>query len=253
MKELFNLFLFDPLYNSLVFLINVIPGADVGVAVIVLTIIVKLILFPLSIKATRTNLKMKLIQKPLEEIKLKYKDNREEMGRAMLALYKEHKINPLSSFVVLLIQIPVVLALYFVFLKGGLPVINGEILYSFIHNPEIINMHFLGLVNVGESKSVVLALLAALTQHLQARFAFPKPEKKPEGHKNSFQEDMVKGMGVQIKYVFPFIIFFVSYSLISVAALYWTISNIFAIGQELYIRKTIRKPEEEREKLAVTN
>lgn len=250
MKEIFNLFLHDPLYNALVGLINIIPGEDVGVAVVILTILVKLILFPLSTKAVRTQLKMRLIQKPLEEIKEKYKNKREEMGKAMLDLYKEHKINPFSGILVLFIQIPVILALYWIFLRSGLPVIDTSILYSFVHNPEHVNMDFLGLMNIGESKSLILALLASITQHLQARFSFPKQEKKPEGHKATFQEDMMKGMSFQIKYVLPIFIFFVAYNLISVAALYWVVSNLFAIGQELYIRNKIKKPEETRQRLA---
>lgn len=250
MKEIFNLLLHDPLYNALIGLIGIIPGADVGVAVIVLTVIVKLILFPLSTKAVRTQIKMKMIQKPLDEIKEKYKDKKEEMGRAMLDLYKENKINPFSGILVMFIQIPVILALYWIFLRSGLPSIDSSLLYSFVHNPEQVNMNFLGIMNIGESKSIVLALLAAVTQHLQARFSFPKQEKKPDGQKTSFQEDMMRGMSVQIKYVMPIFIFFVAYNLISVAALYWTVSNIFAIGQELYIRSHIRKPEEEKQKLA---
>lgn len=250
MKEIFNLFIHDPLYNALIWLIEIVPGGDVGVAVVILTILVKLVLFPLSTKAVRTQLKMKMIQKPLEEIKEKYKNKREEMGKAMLELYKKNNINPFSGILVLFIQIPVILALYWIFLKSGLPEIDNNFLYSFISAPENIKMDFLGLVNVGEAKSLVLAFLAAITQHLQARFSFPKQEKKPDGHKSSFQEEMMRGMSLQIKYILPIFILFVAYNLISVAALYWTVSNIFAICQEIYIRNKIRRPEEEKQKLA---
>jgi len=246
MKELFNTIFFEPLYNALVGLIDIIPGGDVGLAVIALTIIVKLILFPLSKNAVRTQIKMRELQKPLEEIKEKYKDNREDMGRAMLDLYKENKLNPLSGFVIILVQIPVILALYWVILKGGLPVINESILYSFIPSPEQINMEFLNLFHISESKSIILALLAAVSQHFQARFSFPKQEPKPKGEKPSFQEDMMRGMGVQIKWVLPIFVFFISYSLASVVALYWFVSNLFMIGQEIYIRETIKKPAEQK-------
>ncbi|MEY2641190.1 MAG: hypothetical protein RL150_583 [Candidatus Parcubacteria bacterium] len=245
MKELFNTIFFEPLYNALIGLIDIIPGGDVGFAVIVLTILVKLILFPLSKTSVRTQLKMRQLQKPLEEIKEKYKDNREAMGRAMLDLYKEHKLNPFSGFLLILIQIPVVLALYWVILKGGLPVINETILYSFIPKPETINMLFLGIFHIAEAKSVVLAVLAALTQHLQARFSFPKPEPRKEGVTPTFQDEMMRGMSVQVKWVLPVFVFFISFGLASVVALYWTVSNLFMIGQELYIRRTIKKPAEE--------
>ena len=148
MKELFNTLLFEPLYNALVFLIGIVPGADVGIAVILLTIFVKLILFPLSKKAVHTQIKMKVLQKPLEELKEKYKDNREELAKKMIALYQEHKLNPLSSIALIFIQLPVIFALYWVFLRGGLPEINQDLLYSFVQVPEMINMNFLGLINV---------------------------------------------------------------------------------------------------------
>ncbi|MDA8611255.1 YidC/Oxa1 family membrane protein insertase [Candidatus Pacebacteria bacterium] len=249
MKELFNNLLFEPLYNALVFLIDIIPGADVGLAVVVLTIIVKLILFPLSKKAVHTQIKMRDLQKPLDELKEKYKNNREEMGRAMLELYKKHKINPFSGILLIFIQIPVILALYWVFLRGGLPEINTSILYSFVPAPDYVNMEFLGFLNIAEAKGFILALLAAVSQHFQARFSFPKQPPAPKGEKPSFKDDMMRGMGIQIKWVLPIVVFFISYGLISVVALYWVVSNLFAIGQELYIREKIKKPAEaEKEK-----
>jgi YidC/Oxa1 family membrane protein insertase len=250
MKSLFNNFLYEPLYNALIFIIGNVPWADVGIAVVILTVVVKLILFPLSIKAVRTQVRMKIIQKPLEKIKEKYKNDREAMGREMLALYKNNKINPFSGFLLILIQIPVILALYWVFLRAGLPDINTDILYSFVNLPETINMNFLGFINVGEPKSLILALLAAITQFFQARFSFPKvaEEDKPKTDKPSIQADVMKGMSFQIRYVLPVVIFFIAYSLIAAAALYWTVSNSFAIAQELYVRRKIRRPEEERQK-----
>ncbi|MBP7119366.1 membrane protein insertase YidC [Candidatus Woesebacteria bacterium] len=246
MKELFNTLFFEPLYNVLVGLIDIIPGGDAGLAVIALTIIVKLILFPLSKTAVRTQIKMRELQKPLEDIKTKYKDNREEMGKAMLSLYKENKLNPFSGFLLILIQIPVILALYWVILNGGLPVINESILYSFIPKPETVNMAFLGIFQIAESKSIILALLAGISQHFQARFSFPKQEPKPKGEKSSFQDDMMRGMGIQIKWVLPIFVIVISYSLASAVALYWLVSNLFMIGQEIYIRKTIKKPAEDK-------
>lgn len=245
MKELFNNLFFEPLYNALIGLIDIIPGGDVGFAVIALTIIVKLILFPLSKSAVRTQIKMRELQKPLEDIKTKHKDDREAMGRAMLELYKENKLNPFSGILLILIQLPVILALYWVIWKGGLPAINESILYGFVPTPDAINMDFLGLFNIAEAKSVTLAALAAVSQHFQARFSFPKQEPKPAGEKPTFQEDMMRGMSVQIKWVLPIFVFFISFGLASVVALYWTVSNLFMIGQELYIRRTIKKPAEE--------
>lgn len=244
MKELFNDLFFIPLYNALIFFVDIIPGGDVGFAVIILTLIVKFLLFPLSKSAVRTSIKSREIQGELEELKEKYKDKREELGRAMLELYKKHEINPFSGIALIFIQLPVILALYWVIYKGGLPAINTDILYSFIPAPQSVDMTFLGVFHIAESKSLVLALLAAVTQHIQARLSFPKQDKqeKPVSDKPNFQADLMKGMQIQIKWVLPIMVFGISYGLIAVVALYWTISNLFAIGQEIYIRETIRKP-----------
>jgi YidC/Oxa1 family membrane protein insertase len=242
MKELFNDLLFTPLYNILVFLIDIIPGGDVGFAVILLTLFVKFILFPLSKSAVRTTIKSREIQGELDALKEKYKDNREELGRAMLELYRKNEINPFSGIALIFIQLPVILALYWVIYKGGLPLINSDLLYSFVPAPENVDMTFLGIFHIAESKSIVLGLLAAITQHIQARLSFPKQTEEPKTDAPSFQADLMKGMQIQIKWVLPIFVFFTSYFLISVVALYWTVSNIFGIGQEIYIRETIKKP-----------
>ena len=237
---LFNTVLYNPIYNLLVFLINVIPGGDVGLAVIFLTIIVKLVLFPVSLTAVRTQMKMKLIEPELKRIQEMYKDKREELARKTFELYQKYKVNPFSSIVVLFIQIPVIFALYFAILKG-LPVIHTNILYSFIHAPENINMHFLGLIDVSKNKVFILALLAGITQFFQARLAMPSFEPvKTDSNEVSFKDEMMRGMHIQVRYILPAVTFFISYGLVSVIAIYWTISNIFAIAQEYYIRKKVR-------------
>jgi YidC/Oxa1 family membrane protein insertase len=238
---LFNTALYNPIYNLLVYLIDVIPGGDVGLAVVFLTIIVKLVLYPVSLGAVKTQMKMRLVEPELKEIQTKYKDKREELAKATFEIYRKNKINPFSSIIILLIQIPVIFALYFAIWKG-LPVIKTDILYSFIPNPETISMNFLGLIDVSQSKVFILALLAGITQFYQAKLAMPafkKPETKSDSKEISFKDEMMKGMHVQIRYVLPVLTFFIAYGLISVIAIYWTISNLFAIGQEYYIRKRV--------------
>jgi len=242
MSYLFNTILYNPIYNLLVYLIDIIPGGDVGLAVIFLTIIVKLVLFPVSFGAVKTQMKMKLIEPELKEIQSKYKEKKEELAMKTFEIYKKNKINPFSSIIILFIQIPVIFALYFAIWKG-LPVIKTDVLYSFIPNPDQISMNFLGLIDVSQSKVFILALIAGVSQFFQAKLAMPnfkKPETKTGSKEISFKDEMMKGMHVQIRYVLPVITFFISYSLISVIAIYWTVSNIFAIGQEYYIRKRVK-------------
>ena len=234
---IYNTFFYNPLYNGLVFLIDVLPGADVGLAVVILTVLVKFVLFPLSQKALKAQASIKLAQKEIEEVKKKYADNRQLLAQEMLTVYKKYNINPFAGFLTLLIQIPVLFALYFIFFRGGLPNINVDILYSFISAPETVNMHFLGIFDVS-SRSVVAAILVGVTQFFQARYALAKQELPTEA---GFKSDFVRGLHIQMKYVFPVIISLIAYSLIAVVSLYWIVSNIFGICQELYLRKRARE------------
>lgn len=238
MKEFFKHLLYEPMYNALIGIINFLPvWADVGIAVIILTILVRLILFPLSIKAVRTQAKMKLLQEPMKELQEKYKNNREELGRKMLEMYRKEGVNPFASILLILIQLPILLTLYFVFSHSGLPVVNMDLLYSFMHVPETLNMHFLGLIDIAAPKNVLLSLIAAATQYFQIRFAMPVIP--PKVKNPTLKDDLARNMSLQMRYIMPIITFFISYSLVSVIAVYWIISNLFSIGQEIYVRKHI--------------
>ena len=237
MASFFHTIIFEPLYNGLVFLIHITPFADVGIAVIVFTCIVKLLLFPLSKKAVKTQMAMKAIEPETEKIKNQFKNNREELARQTMALYKKHQVNPFSSFAVILIQIPIILGLYYVFFKGGLPTINTDWLYSFVAAPDKVNMIFLGLLDISK-KSIFLALLAGVSQFFQAKLAMPPI--KPRGAEPDFKADLARSMGLQMRYIFPIVVVFIAYSISGAIALYWTTSNIFAIGQELIIRRQLK-------------
>ena len=142
--------------------------------------------------------------------------NREEQARLTFELYKKHKTNPFSGLFLVLIQIPIIFALYFVFFKG----INFEsgLLYSFVHVPEKINMNFLGGIDLA-GKSALLAVLAGISQYVQAHF-MPKPKTKV-GAAGSFTESFGKSMHMQMKYVFPFLVAWIAYSISGAVALYW--------------------------------
>lgn len=238
LATLFHTFIFTPLYNALIGLISVIPAGDVGVAVIILTILVKCILFPLSMKAVKTQMIMRELEGPLKEIKEKYKGNKQEEALHTMALYKEKGINPLSSIAVLFLQLPVIFGLYWVFSKGGLPQINTDLLYSFIAAPQQVSMEFLGLIHMG-AKSILLALLAGGSQFFQARFSLPKLP--PRGETATLKDDLARSMHIQMRYVLPVTVTIVAYYVSAAVALYWFTSNMVAIGQELYFRRVRAK------------
>ncbi|MBN2094077.1 MAG: membrane protein insertase YidC [Candidatus Zambryskibacteria bacterium] len=210
---------------------------DAGLAAVILTILVKVVLYPLSKKAVVTQAKMKEKEGELAAIKEKYK-NKQEQAAKIMEFYKTNKINPFSSILTILIQIPVIFSLYFIFFKSGLPTVDTSLLYSFIKIPESVSMVFLGFIDVSQ-KSIVLALLAAVTSYWQMHLATPNI--KGSTSLMSDKPDFAKMMGKQMKYTMPFIVFFISWKISAIIALYWFVSNLMTIIQESYIRKQITK------------
>jgi YidC/Oxa1 family membrane protein insertase len=240
--SIFHTLFYNPLYNSLVLLVDLIPGGDVGLATILLTCLVKFILFPLSKQATKTQLLMKQLEPEIKKIREKYEKNKEELARQTLDFYRKNNLNPFASFFLVLIQLPIILALAFVFYRGGLPHINTELLYSFISAPTLINTNFLGLFDITKT-SLILSILTGIAQFIQIRLSVPAYEKPAvvEGKTPSFSDDLAKSMNVQMRYVMPIFMFIVCLNVSGAVALYWITGSIFMIAQELYLRKTIKK------------
>lgn len=234
MSFLYHSLFFDPLYNLLVFLFKIIPWTDAGVIVILLTVLVRLIMFPLSRKAVLTQVKMAEIGPELTKIKEQYKGKAEEQAKLTLALYKEKGVNPFLGILVIIIQIPIIFSLYQIFLH--LPDINTAFLYSFVSAPAHINTTFLGLMDI-TAKSIPLALLAAISTFFQFQISM-KGQTPPQD--NSFGNNLARSMQTQMKYFFPVIVFFIAYQISGVIALYWLTTNLFSIGQELFVRKNIK-------------
>lgn len=236
MQEFFTAFIYEPIYNALALLVHVVPGGDVGVAIVLLTLVVKFALFPLSLKALRTQAAMREIDPELKRIREKYADNREEQAKKTMELLKEKKVNPFASIFLILIQLPIILGLYFVFLSEGTGAgFDPGTLYSFVQSPTGASFDFLGIVSL-TGKSVVLAALVAATQYVNGRLMqFPAPA----GEAGSFQHDIQKSMQIQMKYILPIVMGVVAYVVSAAIALYFLISNLFQLFQELYVRGLI--------------
>lgn len=234
MSFIYHTFFFDPLYNVLIFFLNLSPLIDAGVGVIVLTILVRIVIYPLSKKAVVTQVKMAELGPEINRIKEDYKNKPEEQAKKTLELYRENKVNPFSGIFVILIQLPIIFALYQIFLH--FPEINTEVLYSFVSSPDYVNPTFLGTIDI-TSKSLILALLAGASTYLQIQVSM-KSQTKPAG--DSFQDNLVRTMQTQMKYVFPIIVFFISYTISGVIALYMLTTNLFSSWQETFIRKNIK-------------
>ncbi|MHB8710299.1 MAG: YidC/Oxa1 family membrane protein insertase [Minisyncoccota bacterium] len=235
-SALFHSVFYNPIYNALVALVALVPGSDVGVAVILVTLIIRLILLPFSLSAARTQRAMKILEPKIKELKEKNKGNKEKEALETLALYREARVNPFASILTVFIQIPLLLALYWVFLYEPFSTINTARLYAFTPIPHTVSLEFLGLISVA-AKSMTLAVFAGLTQFLQAHLAL-SGTMKPSGSPG-MQGDFQKVMGMQLKYVFPFIIGTISYSTSGAIALYFITTNLAGSLQEWHVRRTL--------------
>lgn len=231
---IFATIFYQPLYNTLVLILSVVPGANVGVSIILLTVVVRGVLLPLSHKSVVSQAKMRSLTPHLEKLKEKHKDNKQEQARKTMELYKEHGINPFSGCLLVLIQLPIIFALYFVFFKG-LPNLNVEHLYSFVTLPPTVSMMFLGVLL--SKKSLFFALFAAISQYYQIKLSIPAMAPAEKDAKPSFKDDFARSFNLQMRYMLPIIVFGISYSISAAVALYWTTSNLFSVAHELYVKR----------------
>jgi len=228
---------------------DLLPWVDVGIAVILFTIIVRLIIFPLSKNALLTQVRMKEVEPEANKIKAEYANDRQKQGLKVMELYKAKGIKPFSGVLLLIIQLPILLALISVFYKI-IPTIDPTILYSFVHVPAI-KPFLLGLDLT--KPNIILSIITAVIQYFQMHYSLASRQHRAlvakNGGKalggNDFSSTMANSMNGQMKYILPLIAFASTYWIIparfpqaaSIIAIYWSISSLFTLGQELYIRK----------------
>jgi len=245
---IFHTVLYQPLLNLLIGLYDVIPYKDIGFAIIALTIIIKLLLWPLSQASLKSQKALQEIQPKLDALKAKHQDNKDALAKEMMLLYKEEKVNPLSSCLPVLVQLPILFALYAV-LRAGIDISSFSDLYGFVPVPESINTVFLGIINLNE-KSIPLAVLAGIFQFFQTKMLMsrrpPRNLRKKDGAKD---EDMMASMNKSMVYFMPVITIVIGTTLPGGLTLYWVAVNIFSIVQQSIIfhgikQKKINKAED---------
>jgi YidC/Oxa1 family membrane protein insertase len=230
LTSFFYTFLSRPLFNVLIWLYNVVPGRDLGVAIIILTILIRLAFYPLSQKAIKSQKAMAEVQPKIKEIQKKYKDNKEEQAKALMDVYRQYKVNPMSGCLPILIQFPVLIALYHVFISG----LNSqklEMLYGFVQKPVALNLMFLGIISLSQ-RNLVLALIAGVSQYFQAK---TMPQMKSSGKSGSF--DFATALNRQMIYFMPLLTVFIAWTLPAALSIYWIVNNLFSIIQQLSIDK----------------
>lgn len=274
--NIFDTLIVQPIFNLLVLIYSVVPGADFGIAIIILTIIIRFLLWPLVKKQLHQVKAMRKLQPELARIKKKAKGNRQAEGMQMLELYKKHGINPFRSIGILLIQLPIFIALYRViqiftihrdeiakytydFLEN-IPVIKAV-----IDDPSQFNERLFGFIDLTQSAIhengisialVLLAVLAGVTQYIMSKQTMPHADSNKrlrdllaeagEGKQPDQAEMNAVVMRKMMKFL-PFMMFFIMINLPGALALYYAVSNIVAVLQQQYI---LRKDEDELEKIA---
>ena len=234
---IFTKVLIEPIYNVFVTLITYIPGHDAGIAIILLTLILRGIFLPTFAQAMRTQHAMKSVEGELAEINKKHKDNPTERGRMTMELFKENNIRPFASMLALLIQLPVFIALYAVFLREGFPALSHQLLYSFTPLPSSVQVLFLGFLNLTHNHLIPLAILVAAVQYTQSRISAGAMPKSTDPQK----EQMMTMQRQMLMYFLPFMMGFITYTLPAAAGLYLMTNALVSVVQELLIARKYRK------------
>lgn len=224
MSSLFNTVLYQPLFNLLVFLYEKLAFNDLGVAIILLTLIIRVILYPLFYKSFKNQTLLQKIQPDIQKIQHDHKNDREKQAQALLALYQQHKVNPFTSFLLVLVQLPILIVIYQLILKGFSPEAFQN-LYSFISVPEEINNTLLGLIDLSK-RSIVVVGLAAVLQYFQGKLSLPANSVK---------------ISRQMVFIGPVLTLIILTSLPAAVGLYWAATSGFSIIQQIIINKRIAK------------
>jgi len=233
--DIFNIVLYKPLFNLLIALYNYIPGHDFGIAIIFLTIIIKTLLVPLSIKSVKSQKDLQDIQPKIKEIQDKYKNDKERQAKEVLEIYKTKKINPFGGILLLFIQLPILIALYSVF-RNGLNSSELVNLYSFVSNPININVSFLNIVDLSKP-NVYFAVIAGICQYFQTKMLLPSQKISS----NDKSADFAKAMQFQTTYFLPIFTVIILLTLPSALGLYWIVGGIFSTIQQYVILKKMKK------------
>lgn len=242
---------FQPIFNFLLFLTSVLPGHNFGLAVIALTLIIRLILLVPNQKALKSQKDMMKIQPELEEIKRKYKGDQQRISLETMELWKKHRVNPVGGCLPLLIQLPILIALFYV-VKSGFTPYQGHLVYDFLSALDLakVNTNFYGLLDLQAVNATWLPIFVGLLQFLQMKLAFSR--KNITGHKDQQHElakkedpsdptvalqDPLRMMNKTMLYFMPVMMAFMVATLPSGVGLYLAVSTFFGILQQFYVNK----------------
>ncbi len=231
MSTIFTAVFYQPILNLLLVLYNTVAFQDLGLAIIILTIAIKMILWPFNQKAIKSQKALQELQPKLEEIKKKHADDKAALSQATIDLYRENKTNPFSSCLTMLVQLPVLIAVYQVFRDG---VSNKlDYVYAFINKPEHLNTLAFGFLNLA-APNVILAVLAGLAQFWQAKTMVSRKQPNVKGAED---ENMMAIMNKQMLYFMPAVTVFIGVTMPGGLTFYWLVMTLISAWQQHLIFK----------------
>lgn len=216
---MYNTFIYQPIFNLLLFIYQNFVFEDLGVAIVILTVLVRLLLFPLFHKSVKGQMIMQKLQPEVVKIKNNHKNNKEKQTLALLQLYKRHGVNPLGNLLILIIQLPILIALYQVFVSG-------------LSEAAFPNVYFLNLIDL-KNRSIVMVGLAAVAQYFQSRQLQIRSSGQ-EGKKEPAEQ-----VNQIMIWLAPVLTFALLLSLPAAVGLYWLVTTIFSIGHQYFIVKSL--------------
>jgi len=234
--SIFHEVLYQPIFNLFVGLYNIIPGHDIGVVIIIITVLVRLIVYPLTSKSIKAQKSIQDLQPKIDAIKKEYASDQQKQAAMLMNVYKENKVNPFASCLPLLIQLPILIALYMVMRDGLMADKFTAELYSFVTNPGKLNPISFGFIDMAATKNYVLAILAGAAQYWQAKGMLAKQPPKEAGAGGK-DENMMAMMNKQMLYFMPLMTVLIGVSLPAGLALYWLFSTLLTVAQQAYLMK----------------
>ncbi len=233
LKSIFEIALYQPLFNGLIIIYQIIPGKDLGMAIIALTFLIKTILYPLEVKSIKSQKALSEAQPKIKEIQEKYKDDKEKQTKEVFAFYKKENINPFSGCLPLFIQMPILITLFRLFYSG----FNSEhfkLLYSFVPHPGEISTYFLGTINLA-NPVWFLAILAGILQFFQTRAMMARMPKKKA--KKGDTANITEIMQKQMQFFLPAFTIMILFRLPGALGLYWITMSAYTIVQQYIIKR----------------
>ena len=235
MKAFFTAALYRPLFNALAWLYENVAFEDLGVAIILLTIGVRILLFPLFHQTVKHQRITQNLQPEIKHIQNTHKEDKETQAQKIMELYEQHKVNPLTPLLALIVQIPIVIVLYRIFIHG----FSGDaldLLYPSINIPDSPNQNFLGLVDLTQS-NIWLVGFAAIAQYVQGKLSLSKHKKKGD------EPSKAERVGQNMVTFMPILTVMILFNLPAAIGLYWGTTTVFSIFQQLIVNHSLNKEE----------